>query len=149
MTGHRPGEHGGVPLPDDEAEEAAGPEHLADPGERERRVDHLEHAVAEHHVGGAGADDVDEVGDVTLQAADLEVDLLGATGQRRERVGARVDDAHPVSGLGQPDGEAARPTAEVHDVPRAAGEGDLEGVPDDGGPHRTALLARGHALNTR
>ena len=40
----------------------------------------------------------------------------------------------------------------VHDRPahvaRPAGEGRLERFPDDRGPHRTALFARGHAPNT-
>ena len=67
VTGHGAGDHGGVPLGDQQAEHATGTQHLGDRGERGCRVvDDLEDAVAEHDVGAAGVGDVEQGREVAL-----------------------------------------------------------------------------------
>ena len=91
VAGHRPGDHGGVPLGDQQAERAAGAQHRADRGQRGGGVvDDLEHAVAEHQVGAVGADHVEQAGQVALLAGD----------RRRRRSRARRASAARASGLG-------------------------------------------------
>ena len=125
-----------MPLGDQQAEHAAGAEHLGDRGQRGGRVvDDLEHAVAQHHVGTVAAGDVEQGGQVALLAADPvgHAALAGPAVQGGQGVRAGVDDGDPVAELGDPDGEAAGAAADVEDVAAAA-----EAVQDraQGLPHR-------------
>ncbi len=150
VAGHRPGHDGGVPLGDEQAEQPALAEHAGDGAQRGGGVGHhLEHAVAEHHVGSPG--DV-EVGEVALDAGDQVGDagLVGAPAERRERVRTRVDDGDGVPLLGQPDREPAGAAADVDD-----GRGPLrleagrDGVPDHAGPDAAPALAGRHGAQPR
>ena len=103
-----------------------------------RVVDDLEDAVAEHHVGAAGRDQVEQAGQVALPAGDPVGDpaLLRAPGQDRQGVGARVDDGDLVAELGDPDREPAGAAADVDHrggpVGVPAVEDVAQGVPDHG-----------------
>ena len=108
----------------EQAEGAAGAEHPADRGQRGGGIlDHLEHPVAEHHVGSL--DQAGEPVDIALDAGDLDPDLAGPAVQRGQGVGAGVDHGDPVAELGDPDREAAGAAADVEHVagtlPRAPG----------------------------
>ncbi len=119
VAGHRPRHDGGVALGDEQAEHAAGAQHLGDRGQRGGRVvDDLEHAVAQHHVGAVGTGDVEQGGQVALLAGDPVGDaaLAGPAVQRRQGVRAGVDHPDPVAELGDPDGEPAGAAADVEDV---------------------------------
>ncbi len=107
-------------LGDQQAERAAGTQHLADPVQRGDRVDDLEHAVAEHDVGAVDAHHLDQVGQVALLTGDLDPDLPGPAGERSQGVGTGVDHGDPVSGVGHPDCEATGAAADVDDVARPA-----------------------------
>ncbi len=151
VAGHRPRHHRGVPLGDEQAEHAAGAQHLGDRGQRGGRVvDDLEHAVAQHHVGAGGAGDVEQGGQVALLAGDPvgHAALAGAAVEGGEGVRAGVDDPDPVTELGDPDGEAAGAAADVEDVAAAADqavEDRAQGLPHHGRAGSAAALAGGHA----
>ena len=98
-------------------EPAAGAEHLADRGQGGGGVvDHLEHAVAEHHVGAGGTGQLEQGAEVALLAGDLDAVLAGPAGQGGQGVGAGVDHGDPVAEPGHPDREAAGAAADVEDV---------------------------------
>ena len=111
---------------------------------------HLEHAVAEHHVGRGSRNVVGEVGEVALDAGDQvgDVGLVGAPVEGRERVRTRVDDGDGVSLPGQPDREPAGAAADVDD-PGVRLEPGRDGVPDHAGADRAAALAGRHAAQPR
>ena len=150
VAGHRPRHHRGVPLGDEQAEHAAGAEHLGDRGERGGRVvDDLEHPVAQHHVGGVRTGDVEQGGQVALLAGDPVGDaaLVGPTVQGRQGVRAGVDDPDPVAELGDPDGEPAGAAADVEHVARGAVQDRAQGLPHDGRAGGAAAFAGGHVAN--
>ena len=135
VAGHGAGDDGGVPLGDQQGERAAGAQHLADRGQGGGRVvDHLEHAVAEHHVGAAGGDQSGRSERSPCAPPTVDADLAGPAVQRGQGVGAGVDHGDPVAELGHPDREAAGAAADVErrrgvGRPRTAGQR----VPHHGG----------------
>ena len=152
VAGHRPGDHRGVALGDEQAEHPAGAQHPADRGERGGRVvDDLEDAVAEHDVGLAGLGDVEQVAEVALLAGDPvgHPGLAGAPVEGGQGVGAGVDDGDPVAEPGERDGEAAGAAADVEDVPGpgAPVEHRPQARPHHGGPARG--VARWRSLDAR
>ena len=103
VAGHGPGDHGGVPLGDQQAERAAGAEHPRHRGQRGGGVvDDLEDAVAQHHVGAVGADHVEQAGQVALLAGDRDAVLAGPAVEGGQGVGAGVDHGDPVAEPGRP-----------------------------------------------
>ena len=143
VAGHGAGDDRGVPLGDQEREPAAGAEHLADRGQCGGGVvDHLEHAVAEHHVGAGGTGQLEQGAEVTLLAGDLDAVLAGPAGQGGQGVGAGVDHGDPVAEPGHPDREAAGAAADVEDVePGLVAARDPSAVPDHGGAGAVAAFA--------
>ena len=147
VAGHGAGDDRGVPLGDQEREPAAGAEHLADRGQCGGGVvDHLEHAVAEHHVGAGGTGQLEQGAEVALLAGDLDAVLAGPAVQRGQGVGAGVDHGDPVAEPGHPDREPAGAAADVEDVEpglvdtRSARTGP-SAVPDHGGAGAVAAFA--------
>ena len=57
--------------------------------------------MAEHHVGAVGADHVEQVGQVALEAGDRRRRLAGAAVEGGQGVGAGVDHGDPVAELGR------------------------------------------------
>ncbi len=113
----------------------------------------LEHAVAEHQVGAARLDDLEQPGGVALHRAHLDAGLAGPALQRGQRVRAGVDDGDPVAELGERDGEPAGAAADVQDV-EAGGSRPSEHLAQHVPHHRGARRVRqrrGHAvrLSTR
>ena len=118
VAGHRPGDHGGVALGDQQAEGAAGAQHLGGSWPARRRGRRRPRArrgrAPRRRCRGRRARagvDRSPCCPVTSTPA-----LAGAAVERGERVGAGVDDRDPVAELGDPDGEPAGAAADVEDV---------------------------------
>ena len=139
VAGHRPGQHGRVPLVDQQGEGAAGTQHRGDRRQRDGRVvDEAEYAVAQHQVDAAFRGEVAEVAEVALQAGDQvgHVLLVGPAGQGGESVGAGVDDGDPVALGGDADREPAGAAADVEDLcslESPSSQQRADGVPDHRG----------------
>ena len=173
VSGHRPGEHGGVPLADQQGEGAAGTQHRGDrrqgPG---GVVDEAEHAVAQDEVDSRTClrtgswtvfwvnnpgNQLTQVVEVALQTGDAvgHVLLVGPTGERGEGVGAGVDDGDLVAEAGESDREPAGAATDVEDgllLPGLAGavEQRAKGIPDDRGAGCGPAFERAiHAPNPR
>ena len=157
VAGHGAGDDRGVPLGDQEREPAAGAEHLADRGQCGGGVlDHLEHAVAEHHVSAGGTGQLEQGAEVALLAGDLDAVLAGPAGQGGQGVGAGVDHGDPVAEPGHPDRESAGAATDVEDfepglVDTLLIEDRSERRPDHGGAGAVAAFAGrpGHGSNPR
>ena len=99
VAGHGAGEHGGVPLVDQQGEGAAGTKHRGDRAQGSGRVvDEAEHAVAQDQVDPASGDELAQVAEVALETGDPvgHAALVGASGEGGEGVGTGVDDGDPV-----------------------------------------------------
>ena len=137
VTGHRPGEHGGVPLADQQREGAVGPQHRDDRVQRGSRIiDEAEHAVAQDQVDTLVGCQLAQVAQVALQTGDPVGHSLfvGPAGEGSQGVGAGVDDGDPVALGRHPDREPAGAAADVEDLllPTALEQG-ADGVPDHRG----------------
>ena len=154
VAGHRPGQHGGVPLADHQGEGAAGAQ---DRGDRlqgtGRVVDETEHAVAQHQVDATLGSQLAEVAEVALETGDPVGDtfLVGPAGQGGEGVGAGVDDRDPVALGGDADRETAGAATDVEDgLLVLAVEQRADGVPDHrGAGGGTAFQGALHVANPR
>ena len=144
VAGHGPGDDGGVPLGDQQAEHSPGPEH---PGQRRQRgggvVDDLEHAVAQHQVGAVGADHVEQAGQVALTAGDRDVVLAGPAVESGQGVGAGVDHGDPVAELADRTASPPVPPPMSRTSSRSRPEHRLQPRPHHGGAGAAASLARG------
>ena len=99
--------------------------------------------MAQQQVGAAAGHEPGQVVEVALHRSDavLHPALGGPALQRRQRVGAGVDDGDPVAGLGQRDGEAPGTATGVDDVQTTAagvglGQHGGQHLPDHGGARR-------------
>ncbi len=145
MTCDRSRKDGGDALCDQRAGEPVGAKDSHDTAQRLARiVDDLEDAVAEHHVGGIGSEQLHQVRCVALNGIDptTQTSLGGSPLQRCERVGTGIDHSHPVSLRGEGYGEPASAPARVDDVDvippclgRSFDQSIGQHVPDDSGPH--------------
>ena len=124
VAGHGPGDHGGVPLGDQQAERAAGTEHLGQRGRGRRRG-------RRRPRGRRGraprrrcrpADQSSRLDRSPWRPVTAATPLLaGPPVEGGQGVGAGVDDRDPVAELGDPDREPAGAAADVEDVARGLG----------------------------
>ena len=130
---------------DEQADHAPGPERRCDRAERGDGVlDDLQHAVAEHQVGGAGGDQALHRRQVSLPTLDqITHTALGCPPvEGGQRIGARIDDGDAVAALRQRNREPPGAATGVQDRQRRSGGGDqpvesgLQPVPDDDAAHR-------------
>ena len=116
------------------------PEHGGDRGHRVgRRVDVLEHVVADDEVRRLRADHAVQAGRLALHRGQPRARLGGPPLRRRERVRARVDHGDVVSQGGERHRQPAGPPAHVDDVQRLpaglrhpGGDDIAQHIPDQG-----------------
>jgi len=129
VTGNGTGEHRGMATRNDDAHVTASTQDLRDRGERlPGVVDIFQEAVAQHEIDRSRVDMFGEVCGVALKSRDRLGDSLfdGPSMQGGQRIGARVDHGHTMTGLRKPYGVASSAATEIENVDRrgiATGEG--------------------------
>ena len=99
---------------------------------------------------GAALHQRGQVGQVALEAGDLDAHLAGPAAEGGQGVGAGVDHGDLVTELGEPDREAAGAAADVDDPQAGCSvECALERLPHHRGAGAAATLAGRHDPNPR
>ena len=117
VAGHGPGDDGGVPLGDQQAEPATGAEHpwiAASAAAGSSTTSRTPWQSTTSALPGPTTSSRPD--EIALQTGDLDTDLAGSAGEGRQGVGAGVDHGDPVAEPGHPDREAAGAAADVEDL---------------------------------